>query len=238
VDLTGYLGLGRGLGLQRAMDVLSGNVANADSTGFRRQDLVFAEDVLRAGEPGEVAFGRELGTSVDLREGSLRTTGGMLDLALSGQGWFHVQAEGGERLTRGGRFATNAQGQLVTAENALVLDQGGAPMSLPPDATTITVAADGTVSADRTVVGRIGVVAPAEDAVILPEGSGLYRTDAPLNAAGDVRVVQGALEGSNVQPVVEMTRLIEVVRAFEGTQKLLETHHDLARRAVDRILST
>ena len=102
----------------------------------------------------------------------------------------------------------------------------------------VSVASDGTVTADQVAVGRLGVVDAPEDALLLPEGSGLYRTDAPLTAMADAHIVQGSLEGSNVQPVVEMTRLIEVVRAFEGTQKLLETHHDLARRTVDRMLAT
>ncbi|HEX2525530.1 MAG TPA: flagellar hook-basal body complex protein [Geminicoccus sp.] len=236
MDLTGYLALGRGLGLQRTMAVLSNNIANVDSTGFRRQDLLFAQDVERAGDPGTVTFGREQGTLVDRREGSLRTTGGMLDLALVGQGWFQVQTQEGERLTRGGRFSINDQGQLVTPQNALVLDQGGTPLSVPPTTQIISVAADGTVSADAVVIGRIGVVQPSEDAALVPEGSGLYRPEGLLGPASDAKIIQSSLEGSNVQPVLEMTRLIEVVRAFEGTQKLLETHHDLARRAVDRIL--
>jgi flagellar basal-body rod protein FlgF len=238
VDLTGYLGLGRGLGLQRAMDVLSGNVANADSIGFRRQELIFEEDLRRSGEPGRIAFGQDRGTVIDHKEGALRSTGAMLDLALVGPGWFLVQTEDGERLTRAGRFSTNSDGQLVTSDAAAVLDQNGTPMALPDDVQTVSIATDGTVTADQVVVGRLGVVDAPADALLVPEGSGLYRTDAPLTNVADARVVQGSLEGSNVQPVLEMTRLIEVVRAFEGTQKLLETHHDLARRTVDRMLAT
>ncbi len=237
MDLTGYLGLGRGLGLQRAMEVLANNVANVDTTGFRRQDLVFAETLRRSGEPGDVAFAEDRGTAVDRREGPLRSTGSMLDLALVGDGWFRVETAQGERLTRAGRFSTDAEGRLVDATAAAVLDDGGGPLVLPPDARTISVAADGTITADAAIVGRLGVVEPAPGAAMIPEGDGHYRTSAPPAPAMDVRIVQGSLEGSNVQPVVEMTRLIEVTRAFESTQKLLETHHDLARRAVDRMLS-
>lgn len=238
MDLTGYLGLGRGLGLQRAMEVLAGNVANADTTGFRRQDLVFEQHLRRSGEAGSIAFGQEHGTTVDRQEGPLRATGGMLDLALVGAGWFRVASPEGERLTRAGRFSADADGRLVNSEAASVLDETGAPLVLPFDVQTISVAADGTLSADQRVIGRLGVVEPAGTAPLVPEGAGLYRTDAPLVAADDTRIVQGSLEGSNVQPVVEMTRLIEVTRAFESTQKLLETHHDLARRSVDRMLAS
>ncbi|WP_027134550.1 flagellar hook-basal body complex protein [Geminicoccus roseus] len=238
MDLTGYLGLGRGIGLQRAMDVLAVNVANVDTTGYRRQDLLFEQNLRRAGQPGAVSFGEDRGTVVDQQEGPLRSTGGMLDLALVGAGWFRVQTAEGDRLTRAGHFAKDAEGRLVTSTAAPLLDEAGAPLVLPIDARTITVAADGTISADQVVVGRLGVVEPAAGAGLIPEGAGLYRTDAPLVAAGEARVVQGSLEGSNVQPVAEMTRLIAVTRAFESTQKLLETHHDLARRTVDRMLSS
>jgi flagellar basal-body rod protein FlgF len=236
LDLTGYLGLARGLGLQRALDVVAGNVANADTTGFRRQDLVFAKNLRRAGEPGQVAFGQDFGTVVDRKEGPLRSTGAALDLALVGPGWFQVQTAEGERLTRSGRFTTDTAGRLV-AGDAAVLDDGGAPIVLPDDARSITIAADGTISADEVVVARLGVVQPGDTAALVPEGDGRYRTDGPTIPA-EARVVQGSLEGSNVQPVLEMTRLIEVTRAFENTQRLLETHHDLARRTVDRMLAS
>lgn len=237
LDLTGYLGLARGLGLQRALDVVAGNVANADTTGFRRQDLVFAKDLRHAGEPGQVAFAQDFGTVVDRKEGALRSTGAALDLALVGPGWFQVETAEGERLTRAGRFTTDAAGRLV-AGDAAVLDNGGAPIILPDDARSITIAADGTISADEVVVARLGLVQPGDDAALVPEGSGRYRTDGPIVPAEAALVVQGSLEGSNVQPVREMTRLIEVTRAFESTQRLLETHHDLARRTVDRMLAS
>ena len=238
MDLTGYLGLGRGLGLQRAMDVLANNIANVDTTGFRRQDLVFEESLERAGEPGRVAFGEDHGTAVDRREGPLRATGGMLDLALVGAGWFQVNTPDGTRLTRAGRFVTDGNGTVVNSQAEPVLDDSGSPLSVPVDAQTIAVAQDGTVSADQVVVGKVGVFDLPEGAHLVPEGAGTYRTDAALSPVADAQIVQGSLEGSNVQPIMEMTRLIEVTRAFESTQKLLETHHDLARRTVDRMLSS
>ena len=238
MDLTGYLGLGRGLGLQRAMEVVANNIANVDTAGFRRQDLVFQENLERSGEPGIVSFGQEHGTATDRREGPLRATGGMLDLALVGSGWFQVATADGIRLTRAGHFSSDENGNLVNSDAATVLDESGSPISLPIDAQTITVAEDGTISADQVVVGRIGVVDMPQGATLIPEGSGIYRSDAAPVPSGDAKLVQGSVEGSNVQPVLEMTRLIEITRAFESTQKLLEMHHDLARRTVDRMLSS
>lgn len=236
MDLTGYVGLGRGLGLERALEVISGNVANADSIGFKRQDMVFQSVLKAAGEPRQVAFGQERGTAIDAREGPLKETGASLDVALVGEGWFKVRTTDGDRFTRAGHFQTDATGSLVTSSGAKVLDTGGAPIVIPPDARDIAIAQDGTVTVDGTLAGRIGVVRLERTAELSPEGSGLYRSDEPGAAAGDARVVQGSLEGSNVQPVLEMTRLIEVTRAFESTQRLLETHHDLARQTVERML--
>jgi flagellar basal-body rod protein FlgF len=119
-----------------------------------------------------------------------------------------------------------------------VLDDGGAPLAIPLDAGPVTIAADGTVSTPGAVIGRLELVSFESEQRLQPVGDGLYRTNqAPLPATA-ARLVQGALEGSNVRPVVEMVEMMATLRAYQGTQRLLDTDHDLHRRAIERMLET
>ena len=108
---------------------------------------------------------------------------------------------------------------------------------MPPDAGPLTVAADGTVSSAQGVVGRIGLVEFADAQRLRKTGGGLYRSEAPPARAERSRVVQGMLEGSNVQPILEMTEMMATMRAYQGVQRLLDTHHELQRRAIERVPS-
>ena len=166
-------------------------------------------------------------------------TGNPLDLAIRGRGYFAVDTPGGERYGRAGQFQLNDAFELVTAAGFPVLDDGGAPLVLPEGAGDITVAADGSVSADGVAVGRLQRVTFADEQALEKAGDGRYRNPpdaaAPEPAAG-ARVIQGMLEGSNVRPIVEITTMMATLRAFQGTQQLLESHHEMQRRAIERML--
>lgn len=235
MDTTSYIALSRQIALQRAMAVVANNLANTGTTAYKGEALLFETVLERAGEPGALAFVQDVATVRDPTDGPLVPTGSPLDLAVQGPGFLTVETPAGERYTRAGRLQRNAAGELATVDGHRILDEGGAPIVLPAGEPTPTIAADGTIAGRDGPLGRIRLVRFAEPQRLRPEGGGLLASDqAPIPGAPGA-LVQGALEGSNVKGVLELTRMIEVTRAFEGTQKMLETHHELARRTVERL---
>lgn len=236
METTAYIALSRQMALRRQMDLIANNIANMAATGFKAEALMYQPVVTDAGGGQRLAFVQDVGVARDLRAGPMTPTGNPLDLAIEGPGHFAIATDQGTRYGRSGQFRVSDAGELVTAAGDPVLDDGGAPLALPPDAGPLSVAADGTVSSAQGVVGRIGLVEFADAQRLRKTGGGLYRAEAPPAPAERSRVVQGMLEGSNVQPILEMTEMMATVRAYQGVQRLLDTHHELQRRAIERVL--
>jgi flagellar basal-body rod protein FlgF len=236
METTAYIALSRQMALRRHMDLIANNIANMTASGFKAEALMY-EPVARAAGGGQrLAFVQDVGVARDLRAGPLTATGNPLDLAIEGSGYFAIATEQGTRYSRSGQFRLSEFGELVTAAGDRVLDDGGGPLTFPPEAGPITVAADGTVSGAQGVVGRIGLAEFADEQQLRKVGGGLYRADQPPAPAERAHVVQGVLEGSNVQPILELTEMMATVRAYQGVQRLLDTHHELQRRAIERVL--
>ncbi|MEO0999213.1 MAG: flagellar basal body rod C-terminal domain-containing protein, partial [Pseudomonadota bacterium] len=154
------------------------------------------------------------------------------DLAIEGAGFFRIETAEGPRLTRAGAFTRAADNTLVTLTGDAVLDDGDAPVFLPPDAREITFAPDGTISADGAPLARLGLwEAVSEDALERADGVS-FRTTGELRPAENTRLVQGSLEASNVDPVAEMARMIEIQRAYELGQSFLEREDERMRAMV------
>jgi flagellar basal-body rod protein FlgF len=238
MDSTAYVALSRQIALQRELTTIATNVANATTSGYKAERTLFETWLERAGTPGRIGFVQDRGLVRDQRDGPLQRTDNPLDLAIVGDGYFAVQTPAGDRYTRAGGFRPDAQGNLVNAEGHALLDDAGAPLALPPGSGAVEIASDGTVSTADGILGRIGIVGFADPAALTREGATLYASAAPPAPAPGARLAQGHLEGANVQPVVELARMIETMRAFEGTQRLVETHHELERRAIERVAGT
>ncbi len=235
MDTTAYLALGRQMALERMMTSIAGNIANATTTGYQAEAMRFASVLEGVGQGRSAAFVQDLGQVRDLAGGPLAMTGNPLDLAIQGKGYFPIQTAGGTRLTRDGHFELDADGQIVTASGDPLLDEGGSPITVPPNGGAVSVAVDGTVSTRLGTLGRVRPVEVADEQAMQREGDGLLATTQPTAPSPDARIEQGMLEGANVKPVLELTRLMETLRAFEGTQKMIEAHHDLERRAIQTL---
>ena len=234
---SSYLALSRQTVLQREMTVIANNLANATTTGYQAERLVFDEALARTGHRA-VAFVQDVAQARDLAPGPITQTGNPLDLALEGPGYLAFATAEGVRYGRAGHLEIDREGRLVNADGQPLLDDSGNPISLPLDEPTVTVAGDGTISRRGGPLGRISIATFPNEHALRHAGGGLFAAEEPgLPPSPATRVVQGALEGSNVQPVLEMTRMIETSRAFEGTQRLIEAHHDLERRAIERVLA-
>ena len=232
MDSPGYAALGRQAGLLREMKVVANNIANMSTAGFRREGVVFAE-VVRAlpVEGGSMSMATALARTTRFDQGALSRTGGTFDLAIEGEGFFQVRTPAGLRLTRAGAFHVDAAGRLATAAGDPVLDAGGAPVAIPPGARRIEFGADGAISADGVAVGAIGLARPADPGALIREDGVLFRADGPVEPA-EGAVLQGFVEDGNVEPVEEMTRMIEIQRAYEMGQKILDREDERIRDVI------
>lgn len=233
MDNAIYASLTRQSGLMREMRAIANNMANANTTGFRREGVVFSEYMVPLSQNGEtLAMANIRGRMVDLDQGAMTQTGGRYDLAIDGDGFFMVQTPDGGRLTRAGAFMTNADGEIVNPDGYPLLDDGQAPIAVPPGTRSIGVGGDGTVSADGQAIGRVGVFAAPDIADLRHVAGTLFEAGPNPTPLDDAKVRQGFLEESNVEPVTEIARMIEVQRAYELGQSFLEQEDQRIRQTI------
>ncbi|MCA0870513.1 flagellar hook-basal body complex protein [Seohaeicola saemankumensis] len=236
MEHAGYATLSRQSGLMREMQIVANNIANAATTGYRQEGVVFSEFVRSMPEGASMSMARAQVRNTSMDQGPLTQTNGRFDLAIEGDGFFMVETPNGQRLTRSGSFSPNAQGDLVNMSGFPVLDPGGIPVFVPPNATTVHVAADGTFSADGKPLGQIGVFRPTDPLLMVREDGVMFRSDGGAEPADQARVLQGFLEGSNVNAIAQVARMIEVQRAYEMGQSFLEAEDERIRNAVKNLL--
>ena len=242
MDNTLYVGLSRQMTLRREFDLLANNIANAETVGFKTESLMLDDEPTRPKPPrgpaqGPIHFVMDQGVARDFSQGSLKQTGNPLDLAVSGDGFFQVADTAGARFTRDGRFTIDSEGKLTTQAGAPVMSDSGGEIILDPSKGPPRIAEDGTVSQGGAIIGRVGVYRFADLAALSKEGDNLYSNKSNLQPeqANDAKVVQGATEGSNVQTILQMTRLIEVSRAYESTAKMIDNIGSLSSQSVQRL---
>ncbi|MES2913474.1 MAG: flagellar hook-basal body complex protein [Pseudomonadota bacterium] len=231
METAGYATLNRQSGLMREMAVVANNIANASTTGFRREGVVFSEYVVALDQDPSLSMAYASGRQVDLSQSTLSQTGGQFDLAIQGEGFFLIETPQGERLTRAGSFTPSAEGELVTPDGYRLLDAGGAPVFVPPDARGVAIAPDGTLSAEGQPIAQVGLWKPS-DPLSLRHQSGTLFSAGDLEPVEGATVLQGMLEDSNVEPVSEIARMIEVQRAYELGQKFLDAEDQRVRGVI------
>ncbi len=236
MEAAGYVTLSRQSGLMKEMRMVANNIANSATAGYRQEGLVFSEYVEAAPRQSSLSMSEAKVRNTSMAQGSLTQTNGTLDFAIEGDGFFLVETPAGERLTRAGSFSTNANGDLVNMNGNRVLDSGGAPVFIPADVPDVSVAADGTLSSQGRILGQIGVVNPVEPLSMVREDGVMFRTDEGVEPAENAVVLQGFVEGSNVNPILQVSRMIEVQRAYEMGQSFLETEDQRIRNAVKTLI--
>lgn len=232
-----YAALSGAVAQERNLDVVANNVANANTTGFRGDRVAFQAALSQAGLDGPAPDGLRFvdvpEVVTDETQGSLHQTGGALDLALSGDGYFVVRGPQGDRYTRAGNFVTNADGVLQTPDGLDVMGRPEDParprpvqIVIPREAEQVEIATDGTVRADGTEVGRLRLV---ELTSAQKEGRTLFTAQRATDSDG-TQVAQGYLEDSNINAVAGLNELINATRSFEAFQKVIDTFHTLDNR--------
>lgn len=241
MELPTYIALSRLSAQQREMDVTATNLANTNTPGFKASRVLFTDwlsnQVGTNSPKGErtIAYTQDRATYRELQSGAFQNTGNPLDLAISGDGYFTVSTPRGPRLTRAGRFSPLSDGTIGDMDGNKLLDAAGQPLRVSPDDTDLSITADGSVSSSSGSIGKIGVVMPTDPNRMTAEGARLMRADVPTSAVGAAKVVQGAVEDSNVQPIAETTRMMNLMRSFQFTSQFVQSEADRMQSAIDKI---
>jgi flagellar basal-body rod protein FlgF len=240
MDNAIYVGLSRQMMLRRELDVIANNIANADTSGFKVEDTLTkteAKAAPRTRQSDAINFVIDDGVARDFGQGGLSQTSSPLDLAIEGQGFFTVNTPAGPRYTRDGRFTLDTTGRLTTQAGAPVAGAGGGEIVVDPLLGPVAIAKDGTVSQGINIIGKVEVSRFDDLSSLRKDGDNLFRNVSNQTAqpAPDARVHQGMLEGSNVKTIEQVTRLIEVNRAYDSISKMMADTSDLSRRSIERI---
>lgn len=226
--------------LRRQMEVAANNMANVNTTGFKAEAVLFEPFERRPAQtrerPRDIAFVRDASIARDFRPGSLQQTGNPFDLALTGPGFFTVQTAEGPAYTRDGRFQPDATGNLVTRDGRNALDAAGQPLRIDPAGGDVRIDSQGRVTQNGREVGALAIVTFARPGALERIGDNLARAgDQAPEPAVAPGIVQGALEGSNVVAITELTRMLDIARAYDSASRLQRQAEDLRGRALDRL---
>lgn len=218
-----YATITRQTGLLKEMQTVANNLANMATTGYRSENVIFSEFVKKSETGGpSISMATSGARFTNAHQGSLTQTGSNFDLAIEGDGYFQVETPQGVRLTRAGAFIPTPEGELVTPDGYRLLDSGEAPVFVPGDARSIAISPDGTLSADGTPLTQIGLVVPENPKDMVREDGVRFRNEGATLPVEEPKIVQGFLEGANVDAVGQVARMIEVQRAYEMGQSFLD----------------
>lgn len=241
METVSHIALAHQTSLNRRMSVISHNLANLNTTAYRREDLMF-EEVLREtqdGETGNISMVQDVSSFFKLESGPMESTGNPLDVAINGDGYFTVETEDGPRYTRDGSFMINADNELVTKEGRAVLDAQGNVIDMPENGGRIEIARDGTVSTPDEDLGQLAVVTFENEQALKKRPDSLYDPeDMDPQPAENPEIHQGMLEGANIQGITEMTNMMDVVRSYQGAKKMMDQDHERQLRAIRTLVST
>ena len=237
-----FVGVSAQAALARELDVIANNMANVSTTGFKARSARFQEYLMPVASADSfqrsdrrLSYVIDQGTPLDLTQGPVEPDGNPMHVALRGDAFLAVQTPQGVRYTRNGAFELNAQGNLVTSDGYAVQGDGG-PIAIGQQETGLSIAPDGTVSTNLGIRGRLRLVTFANPQALKSEGANLFSSDAPARAAGPGQHLEpGALERSNVKPVVEMTRLMDVNRTYTMVSSVISRLDDLRGTAIRRL---
>jgi flagellar basal-body rod protein FlgF len=205
---------------------------HVNTTGFKAQGMVF-EDYIRKPDPKFVHhMVLDIGQYRNLAAGTLQKTDNPLDLAISGDGYFAVQTPQGVQYTRNGSFHISADGNIVTADGYNLLSGGGATISIPNDVQNVAIGPDGTISTEKGTIGRLQMVRFANPQGLQATAAGFYTTEEQPAVDDNSKINQGFVEASNVKPIVEMTHIIDISRAYQRVANLINNENERMRNAI------
>ncbi|MCG8508810.1 MAG: flagellar basal-body rod protein FlgF [Rhodospirillales bacterium] len=237
MENTSFVALSRLGTLRRQINVIANNLANMNTTGFKGEKMMFVDHVVRSRGGTQImgdriAYVRDIATVKNFNEGAFQETGNPLDVAIHGDGFFVVETPNGERYTRNGSFRLDDAGQLVNKDGDPVLSDGGQPFFFTAQDRNIEISSDGTVSTEAGPLGRLAVVRFENPYSLESTAGGQFTSEELPVPAEEFSIVQNMLEGSNVNPIIEMTRMIEVHRRYKSVQRMVSSENDRMKQMI------
>ncbi|MDY0008625.1 MAG: flagellar basal-body rod protein FlgF [Bdellovibrionales bacterium] len=231
-----YIGLSQQLSLQQQMNMTANNLANMSTPGYKAQHTLFSEYLTKPPGGDLIRQSTNSGSYRDLSAGSMTQTHNPFDVALQNDGYFAVMTPQGLRYTRDGGFTLNADSQLVNKSGYAVMNENNEPIQIQPEATQIRITADGEITSEFGTVGRIKVARFDDQQSMVRTGENLFDAQGQAEQpVGYVRMVQGFVENANINPVIEMNRMIEILRSYQSTQRMLQTDHERIRNSIQKL---
>lgn len=241
MDTLLSVGLSHQDAMQRRMDVIANNIANASTTAYKRERVIF-QDYLFTMEGKapkalrDVRMVLDYGVLPDMEGGALQPTGNPLDVALDGEGFMVVENDQGDRLyTRNGKLHVSEAGELVTRDGARILGMNDQPIAINPEDVSITIADDGTIMSANGEIGQIQMVAFASYQGLERVGDSQFATNQQELPPQELRLVQGSLEGSNVNSIQQVTDMMTVLRSYQSMERSLNDYSEMRDRAIERL---
>jgi len=237
METASYIALSRQTALRRQLEVTANNIANMNTTAFKAERMLFVEYLNGPGGAGSAPTGHEVSmvndqaVVRDFTAGAIEHTGNPFDVAIDGPGFLVVDTAGGPRYTRSGRLHLDGEGRIVDANGLAVLDVNDQPLTVPANVTQIEIDGDGNVTSEAGPIGTLSIVEFDDSFGLTPLGGGLYVTNELPKEAEASNLIQGAVEGSNVQPIVEMTQMIEISRTYQSIQNFIQSEHERLQQA-------
>ncbi|MEZ0226480.1 MAG: flagellar basal-body rod protein FlgF [Alphaproteobacteria bacterium] len=233
-----YIGMSHQVALSQQIEVTSNNIANMSTPGFKAQNVMFLDYITQPKNGAPINQSYDYATYRDLTMGNMTQTYNPLDMAINGSGYFVVQTDEGIRYTRDGSFALNTESQLVDQSGNVVIGETGNPLVVQPQAKQITVSVDGSISSEIGDIGKLKLVSFENEQALTKIGANLYDAgNMPELVLENRFVSQGVLEGSNVNPIAEMNKMITLMRMFQATQQMLQTDHERVTGAIQKLTS-
>ena len=234
MDNTSYIALSRQMALWKQMNIVSNNMANMNTVGYKQDDVIFTSFIKQTkGAEGigasPIFFTQDYADFQNMSEGAFKETGNVFDLAIKGDGFFCVETKDGEKYTRKGQFTLDADGALVTTDGDYVLSENNTPLFFAPGETEITVTQSGDVMTENGIIGRLKVANFADNQKLLKVSGVLFENvegNAVSFGQGNVQIAQGMVEASNVNSISEMTNLVKIQRSYDYVQQMIDEEHD------------
>ncbi len=235
-----YIALSGQFAREQQMEVLANNIANMSTPGFKSERMMFSEFLATAPDDPTtpLSYVTQAGNNHDMSQGPLSQTGNSLDVALNGEGWLAITTPNGTSYTRSGHFQLDPQGEIVTSNGYQLQGDGGAPLVVPTNSGEVTIGPDGTVSTKQGTIGRIPVVTFANQQLMTAESNGLYDTTEAPQPVTTTQVIQGMIEGANIQPVLAMTRLMAAAQEVTMAKNFSDAENNRLKTAIERLGKT